>query len=521
MDTGTLLLLASLLAIIVCERLLTFWTTLQAVGSHPGHRRAFSNIGAFSMFLPRMTGISAGNNHFLVDSFKPFEYFGWDVVVDVSWLGSITTVYNLADAAAIKEITSSRAKFPKPTELYGTLAIYGSNILTTEGELWRRYKKLTAPAFNDRNNKFVWVEAVRVIADLFDDVWGDQKEIEVDHCLDLTLPIALHILGAAVFGNRVSWKEDSVKPPGHKMTFKEALHYTSANLILKAAVPSWVLKLGLTPALRRTKLAFEELGAYMNEMLQERISSQNADHHDLFSLLLASSTEDSKTESLTSDEVLGNTFIFLVAGHETTAHTLCFTFALLALYQEEQEKLYQHITSVLPDKRLPAYEDMPALTRSLAVFYETLRLFPPVTGIPKIASEDTTLKISNQRGETTTLPVPKGTNLCINTPGLHNNPKYWPDPEEFKPDRFMTPDWPRDAFLPFSVGARACLGRKFFETEGIAALTMIISRYKVTIKEEPQFAGETFDQKKARVLASTAGVTVTPIRVPVVFTKRD
>ncbi|KAH6912980.1 614/534 cytochrome P450 [Coprinopsis sp. MPI-PUGE-AT-0042] len=513
------LLVASLLVIAICERLHSYWTALQAINHHPGNRRAFSAHHILGAILPRIPGITIGPNYLLVDKIKPFKYFGWDAISDVSWIGKITTVYILADAATVKEVTSSKARFPKPTELYGALTIYGENILSTEGDLWRRYKKLTAPAFHDRNNKLVWGEAVRVIADLFDEVWQDQNEIEVDHCLELTLPIALYILGAAVFGNKVTWKEDSFKPPGHHLTFKEALHHSSENLIVKLATPTWAL--GLTAHLRLARLAFKELGMYMNEMLQERISSQNPDASDLFSVLLASSMGEAKDENLTGDEIIGNIFIFLVAGHETTAHTLCFTFALLALYEEEQEKLYQDITSVLPDKRLPVYEDMPSLTRSMAVFYETLRLLPPVPGIPKVAAEDTTLTIGNQLGETTTVPVPKGTHIILNAAGLHHNPRYWADPDEFKPDRFMAPDWPRDAFLPFGAGAHACLGRKFFETEGIAVLTMIISRYKVTVKNEPQFAGETFEQKRARITASKIGVTVTPLRVPLVFTRRN
>ena len=103
--------------------------------------------------------------------------------------------------------------------------------------------------------------------------------------------------------------------------------------------------------------------------------------------------------------------------------------------------------------------------------------------------------------------------------------RYWDDPHAFKPERFHG-DWPRDAFLPFSSGARACLGRRcvfpsplqsfcrsqrhrFFETEGIAILTMLVSRYKITVKEEPQFAGETFEQRKARIFRVTAGLTLT------------
>ncbi|KAL0562434.1 hypothetical protein V5O48_019653, partial [Marasmius crinis-equi] len=88
------------------------------------------------------------------------------------------------------------------------------------------------------------------------------------------------------------------------------------------------------------------------------------------------------------------------------------------LYQEEQEKLYQHIMSVCPD-RLPTYDDMPALTRSLAVIYETLRLLPAVIGIPKSSAEDTTFVLRNEHDQSRTVPIPKGTNIVIHTPGLH------------------------------------------------------------------------------------------------------
>jgi cytochrome P450 len=205
---------------------------------------------------------------------------------------------------------------------------------------------------------------------------------------------------------------------------------------------------------------------------------------------------------------------------QTTAHTLCFTFALLALYPDEQEKLYQHIKKTIPEGEEPTYEQMPLLTYSNAVFYETLRMFPPVIGIPKVAAEDTSLRTQNAKGESITIPVPKGTDITIVTAALHYNPRYWKDPHQFNPSRFLDNDWPRDAFLPFSGGARACIGRKFFETEGIAILTLLVRNFKITVKDEPQFANETFDQRKARVLSARSGLTLTPNRVPLTFTRR-
>lgn len=182
--------------------------------------------------------------------------------------------------------------------------------------------------------------------------------------------------------------------------------------------------------------------------------------------------------------------------------------------------------------------------------------------IPKISTEDTTLVIESIHGEKKTIPIQKGTELIISAFGLHYNRKffwrpdrsydwlsisarYWKDPHSFKPSRFLE-DWPRDAFLPFSVGKclgfdiiaspwqarifsgnRACLGRKcawfkllklyfdsvlvyrFFETEGIAILTMMVSKFKIEIKDEPQFRGESFEAKRERVLKTKLGLTVT------------
>jgi cytochrome P450 len=204
------------------------------------------------------------------------------------------------------------------------------------------------------------------------------------------------------------------------MSFKESVEIVSSKFVYRAVFADWWLN--LTEDGRRIKLAFEELASYMFEMIKERLSMGKGEHNDLFSNLLASSFSDEfGTTALTEDELTGNIFAFLLAGHETTAHTLCFTFALLALYPEEQEILFQHIKSVLSDGRTPEHKDMPFLTQSMAVLYETLRLYPAATVIMKQSAEDTTLNASNIRGEKTTIPVPKGTQLQISTSGVHYN----------------------------------------------------------------------------------------------------
>ncbi|EIN08462.1 cytochrome P450 [Punctularia strigosozonata HHB-11173 SS5] len=503
------------------QKFIEFRRAVNSIGGLPGYRTLLSGASFLGNFLPKIDGVTPGRGRNWIAKHDDAEVFGWDVYSNVSVWPKTKAMLLLADPAVIKEVTSARSRFPKPVQQYRVLTFFGKNIVASEFDDWKRYRKVAAPSFSERNNKLVWDETVRIMLDMFDNVWKDKPEIVVDHAVDITLPIALFVIGVAGFGRRISWNDDLVVPPGHEMTFKDALHVVSTDVFVRLIVPERAM--GLTKRLRNVRLAFKELEQYMSEMISaRRTAEKKEERYDLFSSLLDASDDVAadSANTLSDSELRGNIFIFMLAGHETTAHTLCFAFGLLALYPEWQEKLYQHIKSVIPDDRLPTYEEMNLLTHSMAVFYETLRMYPPVNGVPKYSAEDTTLTTTNEAGEKRTIPVPAGTGLLINVPGLHYNPRYWKDPHTFNPSRFLDADWPRDAFLPFSAGARACIGRRFFETEGIAILSMMISRYRIEIKEEPQFAHETFEERKARVLASKPGLTMTPIRMPLVFKRR-
>ncbi|EGN92850.1 hypothetical protein SERLA73DRAFT_98604, partial [Serpula lacrymans var. lacrymans S7.3] len=515
-------LLGSVALLSAVQTYIDFSRALRSIKHLPGHRTLISSATLIGNIFPRIPFISLGHDHLWRLKHSTFVDKGLDIVSSVAlWPKGLVSVW-IADAAVIKEVVWSRGRFPKPLHQYTILTFFGGNIVVSEGDEWKRYRKIVAPAFSDRNNRLVWNETCRIMLDLFDNVWAGKDEITVDHGVDLTLPIALFVIGAAGFGRNISWQEDAIIPPGHKMTFKDALHIVTTNLVLKLTVPKWAF--GLTKRLQRTWLAFEELERYLYEMIQARKNAEiKEERHDLFNSLLAANDDadlSSDEVRLSDSELVGNIFIFLVAGHETTAHSLCFALAMLALYPDEQEILHQHIKGVLPDGRIPAYEDMTQLTRSFAVFNEALRMFPPVTGIPKSFAEDTSFVTPNAAGENTTVTIPRGAVMSLDVPGLHYNPRYWEDPHTFKPSRFLG-DWNRDAFLPFSAGHRGCVGRKFSETEGTAVLTLFIMRYKVEIKEEPQFASETFEQRKERILDARSTVTLAPTRVPFVFKRRD
>ncbi|KAI5119153.1 hypothetical protein M0805_005232 [Coniferiporia weirii] len=517
----TLYALLSSAALLYIVRLFAdFRRGLKATGNFHGFRHLLSPATLLANMIPvQIPGIAVGRYQPWNSKHDDFKFYGTDIFSIVSFWPHTKIHFNIADPTIIKEITSSRAKWVKPVEQYGLSMQFGRNVAAIEGDEWKKHRKIVNPAFSEPNNKLVWDEAVRITLDMINNAWENKAEVFVENAVDITLPVALLIIGSAGFGRKISFADNLKVPPGHAMSFKDALHITSQDMILGFVVPGWAMS--FTQRFRKVRRAFAELQKYMQEMIDERRNAEKKpERHDLFSSLLDANQEAEDVETRLSDtELIGNIFIFLLAGHETTAHTLCFTLGLLALYPDQQEILYQSIMSVIPDGRLPTYDDMNSLTYVTGVFFETLRLFPPVTIIPKKSSEDTTLFTLNTKGEKIAVPVPKGSTITLHTPGLHYNPRYWKDPYEFRPQRFRE-DWPRDAFLPFSGGARSCIGRRFAETEATAILTVLIAHYRVEVMNEPQFTAETFEQRRERVLSAKAGITTTPVRVPLVFKKR-
>lgn len=517
------ILVGSVAALRASQLFLDFRRLLASIHHLPGYRTILCSSTTLGVLLPPTPLLTLGLDHSWLFKHSPFAERGLDIISSAACWPKAKGMFFIADANVIKDIVWSRGgRFPKPLERYVILTFFGKNIIASEGNEWKRYRKIITPAFSERNNRLVWDATTQIMLDLFDTMWDGQEEVVVNHSVDLTLPITLFVIGAAGFGRPMSWTEDGIVPPGHQLTFKDALRTVTQDLTIKLLVPRWAM--GLTKRFRRARLAFDELHQYLTEMIHERQGFQHKeDDNDLLSSLLLANDDDdlSKDEVKLSDsELIGNIFIFLVAGHETTAHALSFAFALLALHPDKQEEMYQHIKRVLPDGRIPTYDDMSSLSYSSAVFNEALRMFPPVCIVPKTSAEDTTFTVTDVNGTLKTVVVPKGLNLTLDVPALHYNPKYWEDPFTFKPERFLG-DWNRDAFLAFSSGYRGCVGRKFSETEGAAVLTILISQYTISIKDEPQFAGETYEQRKARVLHAQTMLTLAPTRLPLVFRRRS
>lgn len=314
-------------------------------------------------------------------------------------------------------------------------------------------------------------------------------------------------------------------------------------------------KLPFCSFFRHVETSFDEFGRYLDEMIRERreqgVVEKSRKKTDLLGALIQAS-EDADAEDkqsatandrapggfarLTDREVAGNLYVFLLAGHDTTAHTLAFTFGLLALYPEIQDELYRSIVEVLPTERDElTYESVASLEYCLAVFMETLRIYPSVVVVPKYSMDNTLVPVStfstdggkSEAAGRKQVMLPKYAEVLIDVPALHYNPKYWGgDASTFRPARFIDDKktgyrWPREAFMGFSQGARACLGQKFAQVEATTIIAEIVRRFEVTIDPSVLRPGESREAAQARLLARCKTViTLTPKPLPVIFSER-
>ncbi|KAG9013346.1 hypothetical protein FRB93_000869 [Tulasnella sp. JGI-2019a] len=428
------------------RQLFLFRQLIKAYQDVPNFCVVFSPYMPWNYFPPFRTLKVPGIFHpmrSLTDNYAMYERFQSDVFLVIHMIPLGARIY-VADIHAIKDITTARNTFHKPVKMYQSISMYGNNMVASEGSEWSRYRKACASSFSDRNLQLVWDSAARIMQEIFTS-WSGRPEIRIPISKDWTLKVALHVLSAAGFGIPISWAEtDKSAPADRNQSFHAALSRTMDQFLWRFILPIFVWGseadreavavaglvgkgwLGAKP--KQALQTFSELNGYMHEMIDERRALGITDNEkDLLSnLIRASDADDGEGAPLSFREVTGNMFVFMIAGHETSGHTLAFMFALLALDLEEQQRLYDHIKSVLGDKE-PTYNDFNSLSRVLAALHETLRLYPPVINIPKECMSDATVTIRATGGEkieaTRTIAIVRGTMISINTTGVSYNRK--------------------------------------------------------------------------------------------------
>lgn len=337
--------------------------------------------------------------------------------------------------------------------------LVGNGLVTSEGEFWRRQRRLAQPAFHrQRISSYgdVMVQyAERAIA-----TWksGEKRDLARD-MTRLTLEIVVKTLFNSDVSNDADHIGDIlsslVKPFASQATLK------------------WILDNRLpTPEHRRYFNAVSEIDKIVFRIIAERRASGH-DVGDLLSMLLEAQDDDGSkmSDAQLRDEVM----TLFLAGHETTALVLSWSWYLLATHPDVEQKFHAELSEVLGG-RAPNVSDLPKLKYTEMIAKETMRLYPPAYAVGREAIEET---------EIGGYLVPKGTQLFAFQWVTHRDPRYFEKPDEFIPERWENSEQiPKYAYFPFGAGPRQCIGNYFAMMEVVLLLATIGQRFRFELDPE-------------------------------------
>jgi len=337
--------------------------------------------------------------------------------------------------------------------------VFGKGLLTSEGDFWLRQRRLIQPAFS-RQQLATYAPAMLAAAQRMMASWktGETRDISAD-MMRLTLAIAAQTL----FGADV---ESDAAQIGHALQMLQKDFDTRTNRLL--TLPVWVP----TPYNLRHRRVVRRLDEIIYRFIRQR-RSEGGQKNDLLSLLLNARDEDDGTR-MTDKQVRDEAMTLFLAGHETTALALSWTWYLLARNPEAAEKLRAEVDHVIGE-RPPCAADVPALSFTEKILLESMRVLPPVYILGREVTQDCT--IGGYR-------VPRGFTLLMSQWVVQRDPRFFDDPDKFCPERW-TDDFirrlPKFAYFPFGGGPRLCIGNTFAMMEMVLILAAIAQRFHFTL----------------------------------------
>ena len=352
-------------------------------------------------------------------------------------------------------------------------AALGRGLVTSGGELWRRQRRLVQPMFAKRHLE-VFGAGMLGAAEHMLAGWDRRPDgFELDVAAAM-LSLTFDVVGRTLFGSDLT---DRVRA-----TVDAAMAEVLTELVAASVSPlTWIasaapgvtmeqaLRLRPLPQ-RRLRSTLERLDACIAELIERRRRDGNGVGRDLLDLLL--SARDADGAPMPDRQVRDELVTFLMAGHETIANAIAWTWALLSRHPDARERVHDELDRQLAG-RTPSYADADALPWTRAVVQETLRLYPPIWGVPRQALADDVIGDHH---------VPAGATVAVLIYATHRDPTAWPNPEGFDPERFLGPGRPaRGAYVPFAAGRRGCIGSTFALTEAVLLTAAIAQRYRLDL----------------------------------------
>jgi cytochrome P450 len=351
--------------------------------------------------------------------------------------------------------------FHKGRALQRSKRLLGEGLLTSEGEYHRRQRRLAQPAFHRRRVESYGAVMVEYAA-RNSARWHDGETLDVAHEM---MRLTLSIVGKTLFNSDVEAEADDI---GRALT--EMLELFQMLLL---PYSEYLERLPL-PANRRFARGRAKLDAVIYRIIDERRAS-GADTGDLLSMLLLAQDEEGATGGMSDEQLRDEALTIFLAGHETTANALAWTWYLLAQNPEAEAALHAELDAVLEGARLPTVEDLPRLPYTEMVLAESMRLYPPAWVVGRLAVKD--YEVGGYVAEA-------GTLVLLSQYVMHRDQRFFPDPLRFDPARF-TPEAketrPQYAYFPFGGGARRCIGEGFAWMEGTLLVAAIARRWRMRL----------------------------------------
>jgi len=347
--------------------------------------------------------------------------------------------------------------------------VLGRGLLTSEGDFWRKQRRLAQPAFHkERLAKMADTmitctqQQIKKLEQL-----ADKKNIDIStEMMELTL----NIVAGAMFSSEV---KGAIQVVSHEIEQVSLMATARFNNPFRLPIKY------PTPANLREKKSIKNLDDVLNPIIRERRKSTGR-FDDLLAMLMEAKDEDTG-EQMSDQQLRDETMTIFLAGHETTALALSWLWYLLDKNPAEAQKLYDEIDQVTQG-RVPTLEDLMRMPYTRMVMDEALRLYPPAWLIMRENLEDD--EIGGYR-------IPKGYTLMIPVYTIHHDPKLWPEPDAFKPERFSKENAKthhRFSYFPFGGGPRQCIGNNFalMEMQLIIVLMLQKFRFKTTAGFKPE-----------------------------------
>ncbi|GES99830.1 cytochrome P450 [Rhizophagus clarus] len=408
----------------------------------------------------------------------------------------------VTDLELAKDIVTKSDLYVKATleESYpGTLfgRFYGTNVVMSNGDVWRRHRRIANPAFKNLPIH-VFVESAMKLLTVMERV--DNKPIEVKNLMHR---LTLDVLGKAAFGFDFNNLED----PNNN-------YVTAYNEVMEELSNPWYLLIPFLRYFPRTEALkkIEKLnnlydGIVENKRqsmklgeLKEKLNNHSA---DLLEYMIQA-CNDPENQTLTNEELRYNVAIFMLAGHDTTANALTTILYLLAVHKDAQKKVRDEILRVLGDDLVPSKEQQKELKYMDMVINENLRLYPPIAQLPR--------RLPLQDVKFRDHVIPAKTPIILFIYGIHHSSKNWEDPEKFIPERFEN-EKHNHTWFSFGGGNRLCLGTNFSLIEQRIILCALLRKYEVSLPEN------SIHKDKLKIAHANSG-TMGPHPIPLIFKRR-